>query len=326
MADRVSSAIRVLQRAGFKGDRLKTAFAIVMRESGGNPRAHNTNRATGDDSYGLAQINMLGSMGPARRRQFGLTSDAQLLDPLTNARAMYRLSGGGKDFGAWGIGPNAYRTGAGMDTIRPFLAKFPGGPPSAPAGEAPPAAALTSAPGANPSFALALINYSRARRGEEPLIEDRRFNDPGPDKLGPFFPRYEDGSGLTPLQEFLMAAQATPRKTAPRPKGRVLALPKSFKGTHVTDNLGWGTKTARDIMAPAGTPVGAPESGTVLYFHEQGAQGGGSMELLTPKGKRYWLGHIANGLPAGTRVKRGQPLAVVADQNVSAPHVHIDKR
>jgi hypothetical protein len=50
------------------------------------------------------------------------------------------------------------------------------------------------------------------------------------------------------------------------------------------------------------------------------------MELLTPSGDLYWLGHIANALRAGTVVRRGQPIAVVADQDVSAPHVHEDKR
>ena len=50
------------------------------------------------------------------------------------------------------------------------------------------------------------------------------------------------------------------------------------------------------------------------------------MELVTDSGYVYWLGHIADGLAAGTRVRRGQPLAVIANQDVSAPHVHEDKR
>jgi cell wall-associated NlpC family hydrolase len=114
-----------LQQAGFKGEGLRTAFGIAMRESGGRPDAYNPNRQTGDDSYGLFQINMLGEMGPARRRQFGLKSNQELLDPTVNAKAAFRMSKGGKDFGAWGLGPNAYRQGAGMETIKKYYDQFP---------------------------------------------------------------------------------------------------------------------------------------------------------------------------------------------------------
>ena len=97
-----------------------------MRESGGRPDAFNPNRATGDESYGLFQVNMLGDLGPARRKQFGLRSNQDLLDAATNASVAYRMSKGGKDFGAWGLGPNAYRTGAGFDTIKKYYDSFPG--------------------------------------------------------------------------------------------------------------------------------------------------------------------------------------------------------
>src|SRR5262245_36690964 len=63
-----------------------------------------------------------------------------------------------------------------------------------------------------------------------------------------------------------------------RPKGGAqgggfLQLPTSFQGTHVTDGLGWGSKTAQDIMGAPGTGVGSPADGTVIYFHPTGAQG-----------------------------------------------------
>jgi hypothetical protein len=35
------------------------------------------------------------------------------------------MSKGGEDFGAWGIGPNAYRSGAGMSTLK-RLYEYPG--------------------------------------------------------------------------------------------------------------------------------------------------------------------------------------------------------
>jgi Peptidase family M23. len=104
-----------------------------------------------------------------------------------------------------------------------------------------------------------------------------------------------------------------------------LQAPTSWQGTHVTDGLGWGTKTAEDIMAAPGTAVGAPEDGVIEYFHPTGAQGGGSMLLRTDSGKEYWLGHIANGLPHGSRVKRGQQIAVISADH-PRPHLHIDER
>ena len=89
------------RKAGFTGDALRTMVAIGIRESGGNPRALNNNAGTGDLSYGLFQINMLGGMGPARRAQFGLASNDALLDPYTNARVAYQMSGGGRNFTPW---------------------------------------------------------------------------------------------------------------------------------------------------------------------------------------------------------------------------------
>jgi murein DD-endopeptidase MepM/ murein hydrolase activator NlpD len=103
-----------------------------------------------------------------------------------------------------------------------------------------------------------------------------------------------------------------------------LKLPAAWTGTHVTDNLGWGTKTAEDILARPGTAVLFPTSGTVLYFHPEGAQGGGSMEIRTDDGFLWWIGHIADGLPAGARVNAGDPIALVSGDHPT-PHVHIDR-
>ena len=86
---------------GLTPARAKVAAAIAMAESGGDPNSHNTNAATGDDSYGVWQINMLGAMGPERRGQFGITDNSQLYDPQINARAMAKLSQNGGNFSAW---------------------------------------------------------------------------------------------------------------------------------------------------------------------------------------------------------------------------------
>jgi hypothetical protein len=78
---------------------LAAAIAIAVAESAGNTRAHNATPP--DDSYGLWQINMLGNLGPARRQQFGLSSNADLFDPAHNARAMAIISGKGSNFAPW---------------------------------------------------------------------------------------------------------------------------------------------------------------------------------------------------------------------------------
>jgi hypothetical protein len=88
--------------SGFEGEALKIAFGIVMKESTGRPYAHNQNSNTGDNSYGLFQINMIGSLGPARREQFGLKNNEDLFNPLTNAAVAYIISDGGSDWGPWG--------------------------------------------------------------------------------------------------------------------------------------------------------------------------------------------------------------------------------
>lgn len=94
-------AVRVAYHAGFRGNALQTMVAIARGESGLNPRAHNPNPP--DDSYGLWQINMLGSMGPSRRQQWGLQSNDELFDPNKNARAAFDLSGGGSNFRPWTV-------------------------------------------------------------------------------------------------------------------------------------------------------------------------------------------------------------------------------
>ena len=106
-----------LQAAGLSGEKLRMAWAIGMGESGGNPRAYNGNARTGDKSYGLFQINMIGSMGPARRRQFGISSNEQLFDPMTNIRAMMKISNNGTNWRPWSV----YTRG----TYRRFLSQYP---------------------------------------------------------------------------------------------------------------------------------------------------------------------------------------------------------
>ena len=103
--------VDVLRSVGFEGKSLRHAWAVAMKESTGNPNAHNQNASTGDNSYGLFQINMIGRLGPARLEKFNLDSYEDLFDPYTNASIAFEMSKGGTDWGQWGIGPNAYNGG-----------------------------------------------------------------------------------------------------------------------------------------------------------------------------------------------------------------------
>jgi len=97
----MSTLREICEQAGFRGDALDTAVAVALAESGGRANAHNPNAGTGDNSYGLFQINMIGSMGPARLQQFGLKSNEDLFDPLTNAKAAFAISNGGRNWQPW---------------------------------------------------------------------------------------------------------------------------------------------------------------------------------------------------------------------------------
>lgn len=126
MALNPSQLLQLAQNAGFKGQDANTMAAIAMAESSGNPGAHNRNARTRDDSYGLTQINMDGSMGPARLKQFGLQRPDQLLDPQTNFKAAKQVKDS-SGFGAW----STYGSG-GYKQFLPQVQKAASGLPSTP--------------------------------------------------------------------------------------------------------------------------------------------------------------------------------------------------
>lgn len=87
---------KLLLQGGFNEQQVPAMLEIAKRESSLNPLALNPNADTGDLSYGLFQINMLGGMGPERRKALGLKSNEELYDPATNVRAakyIYDLQG-----------------------------------------------------------------------------------------------------------------------------------------------------------------------------------------------------------------------------------------
>jgi hypothetical protein len=105
---------RLAYNAGFRGEDLVKVVAISKRESGWNTGAYNPDRSTGDDSYGLMQINMLGNLGPSRREWFGISNNDALYDPQTNMNAafmMYSARGNSLyDWGAYKGEENTYNT------------------------------------------------------------------------------------------------------------------------------------------------------------------------------------------------------------------------
>jgi hypothetical protein len=91
----------LLYLVGFRGNDLKEAWAVAKKESNGQPIRFNGNTKTGDSSYGMFQINMIGELGPDRRDKFNLDANSDLLNPVVNAQIAFHMSDGGKDWSAW---------------------------------------------------------------------------------------------------------------------------------------------------------------------------------------------------------------------------------
>ena len=111
--------------AGFSDRDASIMAAIAMAESGGRSGAHNNNPATGDNSYGLWQVNMLGGMGPQRRRSFGIGSNEALFDPAVNAGAARKVFES-QGFGAWSV----FKSGAYKQYLPAAMRAQAGAPPA----------------------------------------------------------------------------------------------------------------------------------------------------------------------------------------------------
>lgn len=320
-----------LVSAGFKGPALDMAHAVSMAESRGNPMAFNGNRDTGDQSYGLFQINMIDALGPDRRKRFGLASNDALYDPTVNARVAYRMSNGGKDWSAW----STFKNGAYKQYLKGGVTAAPDPEEYSPARNdntlrTPQAVsrAADSIGASNKMIAGFLLQ--RAQQGltgkgtlmggslldlaqaRQELISRVGTDTPDPN------PSTDPGA-----PETAAGGRSGASSQATQYHGDVLVPGTSWKGTHVTDGLDWnhGQRTAEDIMASAGTPVGAPEDGQIVRWGS--AQGGEAMYFQGASGRTYWLGHIDQRLPVGTSVKAGQPMAVISADH-PRPHLHID--
>lgn len=109
--------VELLKAVGFKGKGLKTAWAVAKAESNGQPIRFNGNVKTGDHSFGLFQINMIGDLGPDRRDRFNIDYNAELLNPVINAKIVYKMTQGGVNWKAWKY--------AKTPAVQKWLKKFP---------------------------------------------------------------------------------------------------------------------------------------------------------------------------------------------------------
>ena len=119
--------VKMLRAVGFEGRALKVAWAVVKKESNGRPLAFNGNVKTGDNSYGIFQINMIGGLGVARRDKFDLDSNKDLFDPVVNAQIAYYMSNEGSDWSAWGVGKFPYNGDTNQAMYNLWITKFPEG-------------------------------------------------------------------------------------------------------------------------------------------------------------------------------------------------------
>jgi hypothetical protein len=117
----------LLEAVGFEGQELKEAWAIAKKESNGRPLAFNGNSLTGDNSYGIFQINMINTLGDDRREKFDLDHNADLFNPVRNAQIAFHMSNGGEVWRAWHIGKDAYTSTSGKHyaKFKEWLGKFP---------------------------------------------------------------------------------------------------------------------------------------------------------------------------------------------------------
>ena len=104
---------RIAKTAGIPEKHIPTMVSIALAESGGDIGArYNPEGNTGEDSYGLWQINMDPRYADERLKLFGIDNKKELFDPVTNAKAAYEIFKQ-QGFDAWTV----YRTGKYRDFL-----------------------------------------------------------------------------------------------------------------------------------------------------------------------------------------------------------------
>ena len=315
--------VDILRGAGFKGDALRTAYAIAMAESGGNPRGLNDTRP--DLSYGLFQVNMIDRLGPSRRQQFGLSSNEDLYDPATNARAAYAISGGGTNWKPW----TTYTSGA----YRKYLdgqqaAAVSQDQPAADAGRGTTVATTAAPQASDPRTRLAsmLLSRSMQRRGStiSPLLQQLLTTQRSASTAASATPAPAGAATLPSAPAGAGAYPYNPLRTTYKPLGA------PGQGTH---SHGEGpdnpeSDQAWDYGAPAGTPVYATFAGTIGDQYgplaSSGRFGGDRLHVLGADGREAYYAHLADNLAVrpGDQVKEGQLLGYIGQIPGLANHLH----
>tara|TARA_B100000003_G_scaffold39757_1_gene33901 strand:- start:1189 stop:3072 length:1884 start_codon:yes stop_codon:yes gene_type:complete len=104
---------RIAKTAGIPEKHIPIMVSIALAESGGDIGArYNPEGNTGEDSYGLWQINMDPRYADERLKLFGIDNKKELFDPVTNAKAAYEIFKQ-QGFDAWTV----YRTGKYRDFL-----------------------------------------------------------------------------------------------------------------------------------------------------------------------------------------------------------------
>jgi len=116
---------QLLYAVGFEDKALKVAWAVVKKESNGRPLAFNGNKRTGDSSYGIFQINMIGGLGVDRREKYDLKTNTELFNPVVNAEIAFHMSNQGEDWTSWKVG-GGYN-GVDQERFESWYSKFPEG-------------------------------------------------------------------------------------------------------------------------------------------------------------------------------------------------------
>lgn len=116
---------QLLSAIGFEGKALRVAWAVVKKESSGRPLAFNGNTRTGDSSYGIFQINMIGGLGVDRRAKYDLNTNTDLFDPVVNAEIAFLMSNKGENWSSWHVGNSQYNKD--NNKVKFWLDKFPEG-------------------------------------------------------------------------------------------------------------------------------------------------------------------------------------------------------
>ena len=114
-----NSLERLAVEGGFNPEQAKIMAAIALAESSGRANALNDDINTGDNSYGLWQINMIDypdyKLGEERRGKLQLKDNDELFNPAVNVRAA-KMIFDEQGYDAWSV----YKTGA----YKKFLPKI----------------------------------------------------------------------------------------------------------------------------------------------------------------------------------------------------------